>query len=100
MSSDVQAYAITLFWLAPCISNGDIQNYSVTWRNKDNSSDSGISVSLETHIEFTNILPYRNYTFKIAASTKVGSGNYSDDYDLQSKIASKYLSRNLRKCFS
>ena len=84
-----EAYKINLTWKPPCFSNGDIIYYNISWCNKNKASDKGSNVSQTAQLMFTNVLPYRNYTFKIAAVNNRSQGQYSEECKVQSKIAGK-----------
>ncbi|XP_072041030.1 phosphatidylinositol phosphatase PTPRQ-like [Amphiura filiformis] len=57
--------------------NGIITNYTYLLTNSRTADQTGTIV--ETSYNFTDLTPYVNYTFTVAASTIVGMGPYSDD---------------------
>ncbi|XP_072041031.1 receptor-type tyrosine-protein phosphatase T-like [Amphiura filiformis] len=57
--------------------NGIINNYTYRLTNSRTAEQTGTTV--ETSYNFTDLIPYVNYTFTVAASTIVGMGPYSDD---------------------
>ncbi|XP_053390364.1 protein sidekick homolog [Mercenaria mercenaria] len=77
-----------LDWSPPCRPNGIITKYTINIRNVDTDvSWTNNTSSNETHYTIRNLLPYSNYTVKIAANTKEGPGKFAKETNLRTKIA-------------
>ncbi|XP_069132644.1 cell adhesion molecule DSCAML1-like [Argopecten irradians] len=69
----ITANNVTLEWSAPCPPNGVISHYVILWTTSSHIHTSDDSVSYTV----AGLLPYRNYTYQVAAVTGAGIGNYT-----------------------
>ncbi|XP_021372257.1 tyrosine-protein phosphatase 10D-like isoform X2 [Mizuhopecten yessoensis] len=75
MHTGITANSVTLKWSAPCPPNGVISNYVILWNMSShiNTTDNSSSYLV------SGLLPYRTYTYQIAAKTGAGKGHYSTE---------------------
>ncbi|XP_060604248.1 phosphatidylinositol phosphatase PTPRQ-like, partial [Ruditapes philippinarum] len=85
----------SLTWVTPCETNGIITMYSINTTNIDkNTTWANETEGSMTQFVVQNLLPYRNYSFSIAANTEKGVGNYSFREESQTDIAKPHPPRN------
>ena len=81
------SHNVSLSWTASFNGNRPIIKYTVQYPGgKDSTMDSKSSITV------SNLHPYRNYTFTVAATNDIGRGNFSDpSRQVETNQAGMYL---------
>ena len=75
---DVNNTAVTLSWMPPNIRNGIITQYELQYRRSSDSMYISFINSSVLTATVTALLPSTDYQFRVAASTVVGQGPYTE----------------------
>ena len=75
---DVNNTAVTLSWMPPNMPNGIITQYELQYRRSSDLINISFINSSALNATVTGLLPSTDYQFRVAASTVVGQGPYTE----------------------
>ena len=86
--------AVTLSWMPPNMLNGVITQYELQYRRSTDSVYISFINSSALNATVTELLPSTDYRFRVAASTVVGQGTYTEiPHTTTGKYSGAYMLR-------
>lgn len=85
---------IRLQWKEPSPTNGPIEFYIVRWTNLNNEIALNKTTKLLDYV-IKDLDPYTNHSVEVCATTKVGSGDWSETLVIRTGIGGIFKNENL-----